>query len=230
MNKMELIDWARNELELFDKAEKGKFEKESDVAYQTFRDFLNREEELNDIGLSASLLIKLLLEDPLTPIEDDEESWEQVMGCDTSPMDVEGWFSLYQCKRRGSLFKRVHYNPKTGLEEINYSDLERAVCVDIETGQSYQPTNLELCVLDDADPISMPYTPTDKIKIFVDRFRYYKDSQDFDTIGILAIMKPKEDAKEIMRWFKRNQETNRWETIRKVEYFGRKVKVKEERR
>lgn len=229
MNKMELIDWARNELELFDKVEKGKFEKESDVAYQTFRDFLNREEELNDIGLSASLLIKLLLEDPLTPIEDDEESWEQVWKYDPSDIGKDEWSSLHQSKRRGSLFKRVHYDSKTGLEQVNYSDLERAICVDIETGQSYQPENLELCVLDDADPISMPYTPTDKIKIFVDRFRYYKDSQDFDTMGIPYIQKPGERPKEVGRWFKRNLETAQWEEIRKLEYFGRKRKVEEGR-
>lgn len=227
MSKRELIDWAKQELTLYvEKHEKS--EKTILAAYGAFLEFLERAEDLENPGEAGAILIHLLLEDPLTPIEDDEEHWEQVWKYDASDIGKDQATSLHQCKRRGSLFKRVDYDydSKTGLEKISYSDLERAICVDIETGQSYQPENLELSVLDDVDPIQMPYTPTDKIKIFVDRFRYYKDSLDFDTMGILAIMKPKEDAKEIMRWFKRNQETNRWERIEKSEYFGRKVKEK----
>lgn len=233
MEEMNLRKWAKKEMDLAtaqvsfgapDETKKEIF-KYYEEAFLAYCDFLDHMEKLDRSDLSKTIFRQLLNEDPLVPIEDNDIDWVVIEGFDPSHDNASPGWSIYQCKRRSSLFKKVIYNKETGeIERTKYSDAERYICIDINTERVYSG-GMGPVVLDELIPITMPYFPTGKIKIFTEEFKAYEDTGDFDTIGVLYCRLTDGRIKEIKRFFKENHETYKMVEIDRNEYLARKKKT-----
>lgn len=229
-----LKEWARREIDLatnntdFDGDMKEEIDSHYEAAYQAFCDFVDRTKDFDNSGIIKTIFSQLFNEDPLTPIEDNEEDWTIVEGFDPAIGNENPGWSIYQCKRRNTLFKKVTYDRKTGgIDDVKFSDTGRAVCMDINTNTIYEG-GMGQAILDEMIPVQMPYQPFGKIKIFTDDFKYHEDFDgDFDTIGVLYFRMVDGEMKQIMRFFKEDYKTHKMQEINKTEYFARKRKVED---
>lgn len=228
-----LKEWARREIDLATAGEmreapemKEELDNHYEAAYQAFCDFVDRTEGLDKPGIAKTIFTQLLHEEPLVPIEDNEEDWVIVEGFDPAAGNENPGWSIYQCKRRSTLFKKVTYERKTGeVEDTRFSDTGRAVCMDINSNQMYTG-GMGPAVLDEAIPVTMPYQPMGKIRIFTEDFKCHKDFDgDFDTVGILYFRMADGQMKNVMRFFKEDYKTHEMVEIDKTEYFARKKKA-----
>lgn len=220
-----LKNWALKEIDLAKNLE-GDENEYYNAAYLAFCDFLDRTEHLDKPGIAKMIFTQLLHKEPLTPIEDDEDNWVIVEGFDPAAgNDNPGW-TIYQCKRRPTLFKKVTYDRKTGEKDgVKFSDTGRYICIDINTEQMYTG-GIGPAILDELFPISMPYSPLGKIKIFTEDFKCHEDFDgDFDTVGILYFRMPDGQMKEIKRCFKEDYKTHEMKEINMTEYLARKKKA-----
>lgn len=229
-----LKEWALREVKLATEGTskdvpaemKGEMCKYYEAAYRSFCDFIDRTEGLDKPGIAKTIFTQLLHEEPLTPIEDNEDDWAFAGGFDPAAgNDNPGW-TLYQCKRRSTLFKKVTYGRKDGeKDEIKFFDMDRYICIDINTEQMYT-CGIGPVILDEMIPISMPYSPLGKIKIFTEYFKCHEDFDgDFDTVGILYFRMPDGQMKEIKRFFKEDYKTHEVKEIGMTEYLARKKKA-----
>lgn len=222
MTVEELKKWAQREVELvLDGSESDElFTK----GYNAFCIFLNGITNAQKIAPIAAIFNQLLNGIVLSPIEDNDEDWMLATGLDPSfDIKAHGW-SIYECKRRPSLMKKVFYNKKGEIEKTEYTDTERAICIDIGTSQTYTG-GPGFIVLDEVLPITMPYYPMGKIKIFTEEFCYHKNfEEDSDTIAVLYFRMDDGQMKEIKRFFKKGPETKEIIEINWSEYAARKAK------
>lgn len=238
-----LKEWAKREIELAKspkndegfEAMKGELDKHYDAAFEAFCKFVDIAYGLDKPGIVKTIFTHLLHEEPLTSIEDDEDDWVYVEGIDpasaialigsTIPFPSPGW-TIYQCRRRSTLFKKITYNRKTGeVDSVKFSDAGRYICVDINTEQMYTG-GMGPAILDEMIPISMPYSPLGKIKIFTEEFKYHVPFDgDYDTVGILYFRMPDGRMREIKRYFKEDHETHEMQEISLNEYLARKKKT-----
>lgn len=206
--------------------------KESDVcyevAYKAFCDFLDRAEELNsnDFEIAKNILIQLFYRENLSPIIDYEKDWflfDQAAGNDNSR------WSIYRCKRRNSLFKKVTYDRKTGeVNEVTFKDIDRAICMDINKPDCMYTGGIGPLILDEMMPITLPYSPCGKIRIFTEDFKYHENcDEDLDTVGVLYFRMPDGTIKEVKRYFKRDSKSKQMVEIKQGEYLSRKKRVEE---
>ena len=139
MKTTKMKEWARREVDLAkawlndeDLEAKETMSEEYEAAYRSFCNFLDEFEKLKDARIIKTVFTQLLYEENLSPIVDSEDDWTLVEGFDPAVgCDNPGW-SIYQCKRRSSLFKKVVYDQKTDeVDEITLRDIDRAVCIDI---------------------------------------------------------------------------------------------------
>ncbi len=229
MDVTEMRQRARNEIEIMMNAiEEGAENKEiyNDhcmAAYRSFFSFLNNVKALSDPSLVKALLLRLLNEKPLTPIEDVEEEWVSFAGYDPTQNENEEEFTVYQSKRYPPLFKKVEGG------KVTYTDMERQVCVDIKGGDNpYYQSPFAKTILDEAYPITMPYYPNnDKIKIYTEDWKVFSGDHAFDTLGILCYRTPDGQIKDVKRFFKRNPDTGKIIEIDKKEFYERKKEFKE---
>lgn len=230
-----LKEWAKREIELAKnhnegdegfEAMKGELDKHYDAAFEAFCQFVDVTHGLDKPGIVKTIFTQLLHEDTLSPIEDNEDVWSFAEGFDPATgNDNPGW-TIYQCKRRPALFKKVTYDRKTGEKDgVKFSDTGRYICIDINTEQMYTG-GIGPAILDEMFPISMPYSPLGKIKIFTDHFKCHEDFDgDFDTVGILYFRMPDGQMKEIRRCFKEDYKTHEMKEINMTEYLARKKKA-----
>lgn len=225
--KVELDNWAAREIYLAIQNEDDKnIQAYYSIALQAFCDVTEKAYDTKEPGIIKTILMQLLKGDPLTPITDDEEDWTVVEGFDTVAGADNPGYTVYQCKRRNTLFKQVTYDKKTGEENsCKYSDTGRAICIDINTDQNYVG-GMGNVVLDEIYPITMPYYPNGKIKIFTEEFKYHKDSkEDSDTVGVLYFRLTNGQMVEAKRFFKDDPKTHQMVEIDLGEYNARKKKV-----
>lgn len=139
-----------------------------------------------------------------------------------------GW-SIYQCKRRNSLFKKVSYDRKTGeVDEITFRDIDRSVCIDINKPDSMYIGGMGPLLLDEMMPITLPYSPCGKIRIFTEDFKYHEECEgDLDTLGVLYFRMPDGSMKEVKRYFKEDHESKQMVEINQSEYLSRRIRVEE---
>lgn len=224
-NKMneDLKAWAKREIELaiddfcIDKEEGKKY---YNPCYDTFCYAIDLFQHLLVPGLAKSILVDLIKHVPLTSIEDNDEDWIIVDN------DHPSW-TMYQCKRLESLYKKVTYNPD-GKELVEYTDFDRSICIDVNKNEVYKG-GIGLTVLNEMLPVTMPYQPSDKIKIFTEEFKYHDKIQGpNDTFGVLYFKLPSGEMKEVKRFFKRDHETHLTIEISSSEYLARKGKRFEE--
>lgn len=237
-SKLLLKEWAKKEIDLAIAGEMGETPEMKEeltecyeTAYQAFCDFVDRiTDGLKAPEITKAVFIQLLYEQPLSPIEDNEEDWVIVEGFDPAAGNENPGWSIYQSKRCSTLFKKVTYEQKTGeINTVKFSDTGRAVCMDINTNQTYTG-GMGFVVLDEMFPINMPYQPIGKIKIFTEDFKYHEDHEgDFDTIGILYFRMADSQMKKVMRFFKEDYKTHEMVEIDKTEYFARKKKAENQK-
>ena len=162
------------------------------------------------IGLTKHILNRLIDGKPLTPIEDTPDIWN-----DISEYRPEEGYRDYQCKRMSSLFKYVYDDGR-----IEYKDVNFFYCIDIIHRITYH-SGLVQRVMDEMFPISMPYMPTEPIKVYCSDLLTDRKNGDFDTVGIFYAIKPDGEKIEINRFFKESEDG--WDEIDEVEYNERKA-------
>lgn len=202
-----------------------KLDRVYEEALKLFCDFVDGVAEAQ-VSESAvySVFSQLMDQNPLTPIEDKKDDWTLVEGFDPALGNEEHpTYSLYRNKRKPSLYKKIMYG-KEG-PEITFSDINRAVSVDINT-KKLGSCGMSLAVLDEMVPIKFPYEPIGKIKIYEEKFSYHKeDSGDYDTLGILYFRFAEGRMLKVHRFFKKKSDGS-FREITKQEYLSRKEKKK----
>ena len=227
-----LVSWAEKEIQLACKNEMDGCESGEDASYgiACYKSALKALKSLAEdghsgysIGITKSILNRLIDGLPLSPIYDTEDVWNFAY-----ERDVEnGKIQVYQCARCTQFFK--HVDTVTG--ETTYSDVERVVGIDKISGVSYT-SGLIGGIYDELFPITMPYMPpTTRAKMFTEEFLFdQKNGGDFDTEAVLHVITPDGDKIEINRFFKdppkdldtSTEQFHGWVEITEDEYNERK--------
>lgn len=239
MKTTKMKEWARREVDLAkaclnveDQIVKEMVSEEYEAAYRSYCNFLDEYEKLENTKIIKTVFTQLLHEENLSPIVDSEDDWTLVEGFDPAVgNDNPGW-SIYQCKRRNSMFKKAAYDRKTGeVNEITFKDIDRAVCIDINKSDYMYTGGMGPVVLDEMIPITLPYSPCGKIRIFTEDFKYHEEYEgDLDTVGVLYFRMPDGTIKEIKRYFKEDHESKQMVEIGQSEYLSRKKRVEDRMR
>ena len=216
--------WAEREIEIACKLERE--EKDCggwdygvacyESALKAFKSLLGDEHSGFSIRLTKDILDCLIENQPLSPIEDTDDIWEDVTG-------IGGYIDkkVYQCKRMSSLFKDIYHDGT-----VKYSDNDRCCCVDIEDPNSTYRSGFVYSIMNDMFPITMPYYPSPTpIEVYCESFLTDEKNGDFDTKGILYAIMPSGEKKMINLFFKEGKEG--WVDINEAEYNLRKaVKIR----
>ena len=226
---MGMIEWAKEEVKIACETERGNnsesdetFFNYSSLCYKSalkaFESLCNDGHSGFSIKLTGSILIRLLEGQPLTPIEDTDDSWNV---CNSTDGEV-----LYQSKRMSSLFKTVYADGT-----IKYNDNNRICCIDINDVGITHHSLMVSRILNEMFPITMPYMPGKPIKVYCEDFLVDEKNGDFDTVGIFYALKTKygiQERIEINRFFKELENgEGEYVEISKEEYEERKrVKLK----
>lgn len=199
---MNLVEWAKNEVELACRKERmhGDGPDGFDYGCACYQSALKAFECLMEdghsgmsINITKHILNRLIDGKPLTPIEDTDDVWSDIQ--DIS--GLQGERVNYQCKRMSSLFKYV-YNDGT----VTYRDINRVVCSNKDTPESTYYFGFISKIIDDMYPITMPYNGSDKYRVTTMDFLYDPKNGDFDTIGVIDVIKPNGTTQSINRYFK----------------------------
>lgn len=124
---MSMSEWAKNEIEIACKRERGDKNPDEwdygcacyESAYKAFLSLMDDEHSGFSIGVTKSILNRLIDGKPLSPIEDTPDIWG-----DDAIFEFDNC-TTYQCKRMSSLFKDVY---KNGM--VKYHDVNRFYCCD----------------------------------------------------------------------------------------------------
>lgn len=182
---MSLLDWAREEVKIACKKENpNRKEGEFDYGCACYESALKAFESLCGDGhsgfsikMTQGILNRLLDGQPLTPIEDTEDIWEE---CSFGKKGTKE----YQCKRMSSLFKTVYDDGR-----VAYSDVDQFVKVYIDDPDSTWHSSLIDRVMKELFPITMPYMPGKPIKVYCEELLTDPKNGDFDTVGIFYALK-----------------------------------------
>ena len=214
---MSMEDWAKNEIEIACKHERGDKNPEEfdywcacyESAYKAFQSLIEDGHSGMSISLTKAILNRLIDGKPLTPIEDTPDIWNYLT-------DRNKNYTSYQCKRMSSLFKYV-YDDGT----VKYHDINRFYCLDKDDPNVGGWHNGFIDqILDDQFPIVMPYRPTSKPwYVYCTEGLSDPKNGDFDSIGIHYVLKPNGKRVDINRFFKEGE--NEWIEIDKNEYDNR---------
>ena len=131
-NMSDMLDWARKEIEIACKKENpNRKEGELDYKCACYESALKAFESLCEddhsgfsIKTTQSILVRLLDGQPLTPIEDTDDIWNDCLLSEDNP-------KVYRCKRMSSLFKYVYADGT-----VKYEDVNGSYCVDIHNPNS----------------------------------------------------------------------------------------------
>ena len=211
---MGMKEWAEREVQIACKRENpDRKEGEWDYgcacyesALKAFNSLMEDGHSGMSIGFTKQILNRLIDGKPLTPIEDTEDTWNGIT-------DRREGYITYQCKRMSSLFKDV-YDDGT----VKYSDINRVICFDYYTGDSYS-FGFITDMVDEMFPITMPYWGGGTYKVYTSDFLYDKNNGDLDTIKIHYILKPDGEKITVDRYFK--ESNHEFEEIDNKEYLER---------
>lgn len=218
--KSSLELWAEKEVELACKREMQNVEDNEwdygcacyQSALKAFKSLCKDRHSGMSIALTTDILNRLIDGKCLTPIVDTDDIWS------------DGWASsrdgvkIRQCKRMSSLFKDIHPDGS-----VAYNDVDRVVCYNVrEPGMSYH-SSLGSRIVNELFPITMPYIPASQpYEVYCEEF--LTDSakhEDFDTVGILYLLKPDGTRVEVGRYFKDGGRSLSFEEIDAKEYTER---------
>lgn len=219
--KSDMESWAEQEVDLACRREK---EEAKDSGYYyacrclesalgAFRTLCRHDHSGFSIGITQSILNRLIDGRPLTPIEDVAEVWNDV----SERHGSKNGEHMYQCKRMSSLFKEICADGT-----VKYSDVERCCGVNVNNPNLSYSSGLIDRIVDELYPITMPYYPsTRSFRVYTENFLSDPRNGDFDTVGILYLITPDLERVEINRYFKENPNKGLTE-IDETEYLQRK--------
>lgn len=197
---MKMSEWAKREVEIACKKEnpdrkEGEFDYGCacyESALKAFNSLLEDGHSGYSIGFTKNILNRLIDGQPLTPIEDTEDIWEE------RGAYKDGVKKSYQCKRMGSLFKDV-YEDGT----VRYDDVDRFICYDSDSNIGYHNGFIKKIATEYVGEITMPYYPSTKpIKIYTSECLFDPKNGDYDTVGIEYLEFPDGQRITIARYFK----------------------------
>lgn len=214
---MDIMEWARKEVEIFYEREKGNMSfSEYDYMCACYESALKALESLvsdnhsgMSIGVTQNVLNRLIDKKPLTPIEDTDDIWE---ACEHVK---ECCKATYRCKRMSSLFKDVL---KDGT--VIYLDVGRVYAIDIDHPETIYYSSLVAGVINEMFPITIPYMPGEPIKVCCEDFSIDNPDGNFDVMGIFYAIETENGEQniiEINRFFKENLD-GEWTEINRDEY------------
>lgn len=213
---MDMLTWAEKEVELACARERAGSSEEGEWDYgcacyesalKAFKCLMEDGHSGMSIGVTKSILNRLIDGSPLTPIEDTDDIWNQCY------RDSERGYDTYQCKRMSSLFKDVYPDGT-----IKYSDVDRIVCVSRDNPKCTYRSGLVRRILDEMFPITMPYCG-ESMKVVCEDFLVDPKNGDFDTVGILYILNKDGSKDYFSRYFKEGEDD--WIEIDVAEYIAR---------
>lgn len=198
---MSMKEWAELEVEIAKKRERGNAPEDEfdygcacyDSALKAFNSLCEDGHSGMSIGFTKAILNRLIDGKPLVPIEDTDDIWNL---CNYGENHE---YTQYQCKRMSALFKKVYPDGR-----IEYSSVDQCYCENINTGSTYT-CGLEMAVIRELYPITMPYMPGDRIKVVTEECLTYQKNGDFDTKAIFYCIKDGEKV-EINRFFAESQD------------------------
>ena len=219
---MSMKSWAQKEIDIACKRERGNApEDEWDYGVACYESALKAYNSLMgdghsgySIGFTKNILNRLIDGNPLTPIEDTPDIWNDITSDITR---VDDTVTMYQCNRMSSLFKYLYSDGS-----IEYKDIDRDYCIDIHDDKNTYHSGVISKVVYEMFPIVMPYSPEEPIKVYCEDFLVDVKNGDYDTVGIFYAIKPDGEKVEINRFFKESKEG--WEEIEVEEYYERKEK------
>lgn len=211
---MGMLEWARKEVAIACERERDSSSDDGwdygcachESALKAFEQLCNQGHSGMSITITQHILNRLIDGKPLTPIEDDEDMWNEVGG-------INKGYTVYQCRRMSSLFKYVSDDGT-----VTYSDIDRFVCVDIETEHTYH-SGLVDRILNKLYPITMPYYPQSPFRVYCNECLSDSKNGDFDTVAILYLVDPKVEKVTIDKFYKETSED--WIEISEDEYNQR---------
>lgn len=149
------------------------------------------------IGMTKYILNRLIEAKPLTPIEDTENEWSDI----SERGGLRGEIENYQCRRMSSLFKYAYADGT-----VEYRDVNRFRGVNVDNPNVSYHSGLIDRVMEEKFPITMPYFPESKpFCVYCEEFLTDRKNGDFDTVGILYVVKPDGERIEINRYFKEGE-------------------------
>lgn len=219
---MSMQTWAEKEIEIACKRERDASGVENDgdwdygcacyeSALKAFKSLMGEGHSGFSISMTKHILNRLIDGKPLTPIEDTDDVWNDILDM----RGINGEEVKYQCKRMSSLFKYVYTDGA-----VKYRDIDRCYGVDINNTNNTFSTGLVTKIIDEMFPITMPYCPGKAISVYCEDFLTDKKNGDFDTRGVFYAIKDDEKI-EINRFFKESKDG--WAEIDESEYNERKT-------
>lgn len=213
--------WAENECRIACKRENPNYDFDSDefdYGCSCYKSALKAYESLCDDGhsgfswgITKNILIKLMNNQPLTPITDEDFFDENSHKLESSESLMKrGLKSSIQCSRMSSLFREETLDGK-----VIYHDIDRFYYIDIDNGSTYHSSAK---FLDEMFPIAMPYMPKiNKYKIYAREFLTNRKNGDFDTKEIKYMITPEGEKIELNLYYSEAL-SGKWEEITKEQY------------
>lgn len=216
-----MLEYAKREIELaknLERTESGEIDYSGacyDSALKAFESLLGDGHSGMSIVTTRYILNRLIDGQPLTPIEDTPDMWNEIA------YDQEYEFTTFQSKRMSSLFKYVY---DSGV--INYRDINRIICIDIHTKSAYHSEFVNN-VINKHYPLTMPYMPTNApIKVYCEDFLTDPANGDLDTLAILYLILPDGSQIYINEYYKEGNPNQQWIAIEYEEYIARQIKAR----
>ena len=220
-----MSEWAKREVEIACKKENPNWDGKSfDYGCACYQSALKAYQSLCEDGhsgmsfnLTKNILIRLMNDNPLTPITDDDFFIENDLPLNSEEYLKElGLKSDLQCPRKSSLFRKETLDGK-----VSYTDVDRVVYVDENGG--YWGNGLVTKIIDEMFPITMPYTPSnERFKVYGEDFLLDKKNGDYDHKAFLCVITPDGEKIELNEYYKEvNEELVK---ISKEEYEEGKAK------
>lgn len=204
---MSMSLWAENEVRIVCEGEnpnrkEGEFDYVCacyESALKAYKCLMEDNHSGMSIGFTWQILNRLLLHQPLTPIEDTKDIW--------APISLGETRTRYQCRRMSSLFKNKYHDGR-----IEYHDADRVACYSVDNPNVPFHFALANKIIDEMYPITMPYVPSEKpFRVYTKDFLFDPDNGDYDTVAIIDATSPDGEHFSIGRYFKETKDG--WEEI-----------------
>lgn len=166
---MNLSDWAKEEMIIYGKNTDEYGKGILDSAMKAFLSLCGDGHSGMSIGITKTILDRLLLCKPLSPLTGEDSEW----GAECC---MSNEHKTFQNKRCSAVFKDIYPDGT-----IEYSDIDRFVCEDINNGSCFTSGNTNKRISHLFPSITMPYMPANKpIRLFVEDFLVDQKNGDFD--------------------------------------------------
>jgi hypothetical protein len=214
--------WVRNEVKLAIRRERARHSESNDPlkdyaadcyisALRAYRCLMKDGHSGASIAITRDILMRLLTDRPITPIEDVPDVWLQNM---TTTVGFRGETANYQCTRMPSLFKYVYADGS-----VKYRDIHSCYGVSVDNPKASFHNGLIQDVMDELRPVTMPYNPGKQTKFLCEDFLVDPKNGDYDTVGILRAQRPDGSWVSIDRYYK--EDNNKFVQISFAEYKER---------